>query len=206
MPSTRESAGCQGKPASLYSCSDWSPLSSYCIIETDLSVFGVLVHFTSLPPYHSLILLWPDFYVSYFMCMSYCTGKTGISYPYMYMPWRHIGGVEAQWHSSHPSSLEMCSRPYAPGALFLEKELPHTNWRRLGGLLSCPAHNLVSVILYSEQGNNSGLWTRWHHCITFVLHAQCSALNYGIVLTSALWLSSDAADWNRTWPLYLFYC
>jgi len=71
---------------------------------------------------------------------------------------------------------------------------------------SCPAHTLVSVILYSEQGNNSGLSTRWHHCITFILHIQCSALNYGTIQTSALWLSSDAADWNRTWPLYVFYC
>lgn len=51
------------------------------------------------------------------------------------------------------------------------------------------------IIVYSEPVGT---------IVSFILYVQCSALNYGIVQTCALWLSSDAADWNRTWPLYLF--
>jgi len=47
---------------------------------------------------------------------------------------------------------------------------------------SCPAPSLVTVVLYSEQGNNSVLWTSCHHCIIYLV---CT------MFSTELWDCSD---------------
>jgi len=171
-----------------------------------LSVFGVLVHFASLPLNHSIIL-WPDFCVS-FLCACHIVQVKQVKlswYVYAMKAYRGSGGTA-------PLFLHLrCMVSLMPLVLYSWRKSSHIPieggwvgpWASLDitdnltptrtWTASCLAHSLVSVILWSEQGNNSGLWTRWHHCITFILHVQCWALNYGISRLNASWLSIDAA-------------
>jgi hypothetical protein len=182
-----------------------------------LSVFGVMVRFASLPPNHSIIILWPDFCVS-FLCACHIIQVKQVKlslYVYaMKKAYRGSGGTA-------PLFLHLrCMVSLMSLVLYSWRKSSHTpiegGWvgpwaslditENLTPLGSEP--RVIQPIAWSVSYCivNMGIKVdsaRWHHCITFILHVQCSALNYKIVQTSALWLSPDAADWNRTWPLYL---
>jgi hypothetical protein len=175
-----------------------------------LHVFGALVHFASMPTYHRIILFWCDFYLHYFMCMSYCTGKTGKVIPiYAMQAYRGSEGIgplilNLRWLVSLMHQLLYSSRMSSRITIEGGWMCPRASLDIIGRgkslvptRTSTPNRQACSLVTVSYSIVNKGIIVGPEPDGTIVSYLSCMYNVHHWILGFSrllfLWLSSDAA-------------